>query len=77
MYVRKRGNTTMEKTYTQKVHYRIILEGDYSICNLSEEELLNNSEEAHDLVWEYVADNIIDYYPPKITLYILRTEEEK
>lgn len=67
----------MEKTYTQKVHYRIVLEGDYSLCNLLEEELLNNAEEAHDLVWDYVADNIIDYYPPKITLDNLITEEEK
>ena len=24
----------MEKTYTQKVHYRIVIEGDYSISNL-------------------------------------------
>jgi hypothetical protein len=77
MYVRKRGNTIMEKTYTQKVHYRIILEGDYSVCNLLEEELHGNAEEMHDIVWEYVADNIIDYYPPKITLDNLRTEEEK
>ena len=67
----------MEKTYTQKVHYRIVLEGDYSVCNLLEEELHDNAEEMHDIVWEYVAENIIDYYPPKITLGNLRTEEEK
>ena len=29
----------MEKTYTQKVHYKIILEGDYSCSNLWEEDL--------------------------------------
>lgn len=67
----------MEKTYTQKVHYRIIIEGDYSICNLLEEELYNTAEETHDLVWEHVAENICDYYPPKIVLDNLRTEEEK
>ena len=67
----------MEKTYTQKVHYRIVIEGDYSISNLLEEELYNTAEETHDLVWDYVADNICDYYPPKITLDNLRTEEER
>ena len=66
----------MEKTYTQKVHYRIVIEGDYSIGNLFEEELFNNAEETHDLVWDYVAENIYDYYPPKITLDNLRTMEE-
>ena len=66
----------MEKTYTQKVHYRIVIEGDYSINNLYEEELFNTAEETHDLVCDYVAENIYDYYPPKITLDNLRTMEE-
>ena len=67
----------MKKTYTQKVHYHIIIEGEYTMCNLLEEELHNTAEETHDLVWDYVADNILDYYPPKITLSNLRTEEER
>ena len=47
-------------------------------CNLLEEELCESAEEAHDLVWDYIADNICDYYPPKtIILDNLRTEEEK
>ena len=66
----------MKKTYTQKVHYRIVIEGDYSIGNLYEEELFNTAEETHDLVWDYVVKNICDYYPPKITLDNLRTKEE-
>ena len=41
----------MKKTYTQKVHYRIVIEGDYSIGNLYEEELFNTAEETHDLIW--------------------------
>jgi hypothetical protein len=68
----------MAKTYTQKVHYRIVIEGDYSISNLEEEELCENADEMHDLVWDYIADNICDYYPPKnIVLDNLRTEEER
>ncbi len=68
----------MAKTYTQTVHYRIVIEGDYSVCNLLEEELHENEEEMHDLVWDFVADNICDYYPPKtVTLENLRTEEER
>lgn len=68
----------MEKTYTQKVRYRIVIEGDYSMSNLLEEELCKSAEETHDLVWEYVVDNISDYYQQKnIILDNLRTEEEK
>jgi hypothetical protein len=67
----------MEKTYTQKVHYRIVIEGDLSMSNLLEEELCESAEETHDLVWDYIADNICDYYPPTIILDNLRTEEEK
>ena len=66
----------MNKTYTQTVHYRIVLEGDYSICNLYEEELRNSAEEMHDLIWEYVAGSIADYYPPDMSLSNLTTEEE-
>ena len=29
----------MEKTYTQSVHYKIIIEGDYACANQWEEEL--------------------------------------
>ena len=29
----------MEKTYTQSVHYKIVIEGDYCCSNLWEEDL--------------------------------------
>lgn len=58
----------MEKTFTEKVHYRIIIEGDYSCCNMVEEELDTCAEDLHDCVWNYVAENISDHYPPKMTL---------
>lgn len=67
----------MKKTYTQKVHYRIVIEGDYSISNLYEEELFNTAEETHNLIWGHVSNHICDYYPSIImTLDNLRTEEE-
>ena len=33
----------MEKTYTQKVHFKFVIEGDYSCGNLWEEELYENA----------------------------------
>ena len=67
----------MEKTYTQSVHYKIVIEGDYSCDNLWEEDLYEDVEEAHDNVWEYVASNIIDYYhTADIELSDLKTMEE-
>lgn len=67
----------MEKTYTQKVHYKIILEGDYSCGNLWEEELCQEANEAHDNVLGYIANNIIEcFYNANITLDNLRTIEE-
>jgi hypothetical protein len=65
-----------EQTYTQKVHYRIVIEGDYSCANCIDEELYNRAEDYHDLVWEHVADNICDFYPPNIELTNLRTIAE-
>lgn len=67
----------MEKTYTQKVHYKIIIEGDYSCSNLWEEELYQEASDAHDNVLEHIADNIADYFHNvNITLDNLRTIEE-
>ena len=68
----------MEKTYTQSVHYKIVIEGDYSCSNLWEEDLYEDVKEAHDNVWEYVASNIIDYYhTADIELSDLKTTEDK
>lgn len=67
----------MKKTYTQSVHYKIVIEGDYSCGNLWEEDLYEDVEEAHDNVWEHVASNIIDYYlTADIELSNLKTTEE-
>ena len=67
----------MEKTYTQSVHYKITIEGDYSCGNLWEEDLYEDAEEAHDNVWEHVAGHIIDYYhTADIELSNLETMEE-
>ena len=66
----------MAKTYTQKVHFRIVIEGDYSMSNLLEEELCESAEETKELLWDYVADNICEC-SPIITVDNLRTEEER
>jgi hypothetical protein len=68
----------MEKTYCQKVHYKIVIEGEYSCCNLYEEELWKNAEEAHDCVLDKLGDDISNHLnTTKIELTNLRTEEEK
>lgn len=67
----------MEKTYTQSVHYKITIEGDYCCSNLWEEDLYEDAEEAYDNVWEHVAGHIIDYYhTADIELSNLKTMEE-
>ena len=67
----------MERTYTQSVHYKIVIEGDYSCANLWEEDLYEDAEEAHDNVWEHVAGHIIDYYlMADIELSDLKTMED-
>lgn len=66
----------MAKTYTQKVHFRIVIEGDYSMGNLLEEELCESAEETKELLWDYVADNICEC-SPIIVVDNLRTEVEK
>lgn len=67
----------MEKSYTQTVHFKIVLEGDYSCGNLWEEELYQEAHEARDNVLEHIADNIIDYFHNiDVALDNLRTIEE-
>lgn len=67
----------MKKTYTQSVHYKIVIEGDYSCSNLWEEDLYEEAEEAHDNVWEHVAGHIVDHYhTADIELSDLKTMEE-
>ena len=69
----------MEKTYQQKVHYRVVVEGDYSVCDMWEEDLYQTPEEAHDNVLEHLHKNfaeILNSPKCKIKLNDLRTKEE-
>lgn len=69
----------MEKTYRQKIHYRVVIEGDYSVCDLWDEDLYQAPEEAHDNVIEHLYENfaeILNSPKFKIELSNLRTEEE-
>jgi hypothetical protein len=67
----------MEKTYTQEVHFKIVIEGNYSCCNLWEEELHEKAEDFNDCVLEHVEDNIINYFHnANIKLTNLETIEE-
>lgn len=67
----------MEKTYTQKVHFKFVVEGSYSCGNLWEEELYKNAEDAYDTVKNYLIENIMDYYDKvNIKLTNLETIEE-
>ena len=65
------------KTYTQKVHYRFVVEGDYSVADLWEEDLYQNPEDAHDNICDYLMDNPFETLARgELTLTNLRTEEE-
>ena len=69
----------MEKTYTQKVKFRLVIEGEYSCCNMWEEELWEGPEQVHDSLLEYVGDNIIDYLNDnnyKLEISGIQTEED-
>lgn len=69
----------MEKTYRQKIHYRVVIEGDYSVCDMWDEDLYQAPEEAQDNVLEHLSENfaeILNSPKFKIELSDLRTEEE-
>ena len=65
----------MEKTFTEKVHCRIVFEFDYSCCNKFKEELCEEPNDLHDIVLCYLADNITDF-KPNVILSNLRVIEE-
>lgn len=70
---------SMEKTYRQKIHYRVVIEGDYSVCDMWDEDLYQAPEEAHDNVLEHLSETfaeILNSPKFKIELSDLRTEEE-
>lgn len=69
----------MEKSYTQKVHYRIILEGDWSCDNMKKEDLHEDAEDAYGVVLDYICDNFVDLIYEnrfRFELTDLRTIEE-
>lgn len=69
----------MEKSYTQKVHYRMVIEGDWSCGDMWEEDLFKSAQEAFSSVMEYVCENIADLFYQKgvrLELSDLRTIEE-
>lgn len=69
----------MEKTYEQKIHYRVVIEGDYTVGNMWEEDLYQAPDETHDQVIEHLYENfseILNDPKFKIELSDLRTEEE-
>lgn len=67
----------MKKTYTQTVHYKFVIEGEYSCCNVWEEELYQNAQEASDNVLDYIGENIDEFLlSSNIKLTNLITTEE-
>lgn len=69
----------MEKTYTQKIRYRVVIEGEYSVYDVLEEDLYQTPEEAHDNVIEYMYENFSELiHNPnfKLELIDLHTAEE-
>lgn len=69
----------MEKTFTQRIRYRVVIEGEYSIGNMWGEELFRTPEEARDIVVEHMYENFSELiHNPnfKLELTDLRTEEE-
>ena len=69
----------MEKSYTQKIHYRVILEGDWSCGDMWEEDLYKEAEEAYGAVLDYICDNFVDLiYESRFRFELtdLRTTEE-
>jgi hypothetical protein len=69
----------MEKTYMQRIRYRVVIEGEYSVYDVREEDLYQTPEEAHDNVIEYMYENFSEliHNPSfKLELTDLHTEEE-
>ena len=69
----------MEKSYTQKVHYRMVIEGDWSCGDMWEEDLFKCAQETFSSVMEHVCENIADLFYQKgvhLELSDLQTIEE-
>ena len=70
----------MEKSYEQKVHYKMVIEGDYSCADMWAEDLASRPEDFHDSVLEYLYESFTELMnSPNFVLKLsdLRTKEEK
>lgn len=66
-----------EKTYTQEVHYKVTIEGNFKCRNLWEEDLIEDADEWHDIIIDYIYDNFRDcFHNRKVDLIDLKTIEE-
>ena len=69
----------MEKTYTQKIHYRVIFEGDFDWGRILEEDLVQAPEEMKWGFKEWLYESMTELLNSpncKIELTDLRTTEE-
>lgn len=69
----------MEKTYNQKVHYRVTFEGDFDCGRIREEDLVQTPEEMKWGFKDWLYEDMIELLNSpscKIELTNLRTIEE-
>ena len=65
----------MDKTFTMSCDFEIVIRGNYSICDMWEEDL--ETPITKDDVWFYVTNNITDFYTnAQINISNEKIEEE-
>lgn len=63
-----------EKTFTESCDFELVIRGHYSTSNLWAEELGNINK---DILWDYISNNICNFYKnAEITISNIETEEE-
>lgn len=63
-----------EKTFTESCDFEFVIRGHYSTGNLWAEELGNINK---DILWDYISNNICDFYKDvEITISNVEVEEE-
>ena len=63
-----------EKTFTESCDVELIIKGKYSTGNLWEEDLGQMNK---DIIWDYISNNICDFYEDaKIIISNEKIEEE-
>lgn len=69
----------MAKTYEQKVHYRIVIEGDYTVADNWKEDLYDVPEDAYDRIIDWLYDDfeeVVHNSKFQVELSDLRIREE-